>query len=175
MFELFSINWSLIGIALSAGMVLLIRDWRLSFSALFLNYICLALFLDQQQFIDPELSPTVFGVSTTMIVKFITGAAVTAILTLTALTFSHEYGLEELDEFGLSELRRAARAAQRQRTTQPPRLDDYIVPFWAIVLALLASLILPRLYPIAASQAVDFAWYWLGLTGLFTLQLPMIF
>jgi hypothetical protein len=33
----------------------------------------------------------------------------------------------------------------------------------------LASVALPRLYPIGRSNAVDFAWYWLGLTGLFTL------
>jgi hypothetical protein len=43
------------------------------------------------------------------------------------------------------------------------------VPFWSGVLALLASLTLPRLYPIGPSLAVDFAWYWLGLTGLLTL------
>lgn len=171
MMEIFSLNWPLIGIALSAGMVLLIRDWRISFSALLLNYICLALFLAQRQFLDPNLAPSVLGVSTIVMIKLITGVAVTAILTLTALTFSREYGLEDLDEFGLSELRRAARAAQRQRAAQPPRLDDYIIPFWAIVLAILASLILPRVYPIAASRAVDFAWYWLGLTGLFTLAI----
>lgn len=169
MMELLTVNWALLGLALSAGMVLLVRDWRISFSALLLNYICLALFLARQQFLAPDVGLALISVSTTVVIKLVTGVAVTAILTLTALTFSREYGLEDLDEFGLSELRRAARAAQRQRASGPPRLDEYIVPFWAIVLALLASLTLPRLYPIATTPAVDFAWYWLGLTGLFTL------
>jgi hypothetical protein len=44
-----------------------------------------------------------------------------------------------------------------------------VVAFWSLVLVALAALALPRLYPIHPSYAVDFAWYWLGLTGLFTL------
>jgi hypothetical protein len=103
---------------------------------------------------------------TTVIVKVLTGIAVSLILTITALTFSRDYGIENLDEFGLAELRRAARAAQRQRASEPLRISDYIVPFWAGVLALLASLTLPYIYPIAPSPTIDFAWYWLGLTGL---------
>jgi hypothetical protein len=101
-------------------------------------------------------------------VKLITGVAATVILTITALTFSREYNLEDLNEFSLAELRRAARRAQRQRAAEPRRLSDYVVPFWALILALIASLALPRLYPIGG-PLVDFVWYWLGLTGLFTL------
>lgn len=37
------------------------------------------------------------------------------------------------------------------------------------MLVLLTSLALPRIYPIAPLLEVDFVWYWLGLTGLFTL------
>lgn len=162
-------NLPLIGIGLSAALVLLMRDWRVSFSALLVNYVCVTIFLAQQQLLVPPVTGTVLGTGTVVAVKLITGLAVTAILTLTALTFSREYGLEDLDEFGLSELRRAARAAQRQRMTQVSRLDDYIVPFWAMVLALLTSLTLPLIYPVASARSVDFAWYWLGLTGLFTL------
>ena len=43
------------------------------------------------------------------------------------------------------------------------------MPFWSLVLAALAALLLPRLYPIGRSVTIDFVWYWLGLTGLFTL------
>ena len=107
------INWFLLGIALSAGVVLLFRDWRLTFSALLLNYISLAFFLAQQQFLTPDLALASLQLSTTVFVKLITGVAVTCILTITALTFSRDYGLEDLDEFGLAELRRAARAAPR--------------------------------------------------------------
>jgi multisubunit Na+/H+ antiporter MnhC subunit len=161
------INWALIGIAVSAGAVLLFRTWRSTFPAILFNYVCLAFFMAQQQFLPANLSVFGFGFSTVVVVKLITGFAVTAILLLTALTFSREYGLEDLDEFGLSELRRAARAAQRQPTIFRP--GDYLLPLLAGGLALLASLALPRLYPIASIQAVDFAWYWLAFTGLLTL------
>jgi len=163
------INWLLIGIGATAAVVLLFRDWRLTVPALLLNYVALALFLAQQRFVEPDLTLLGFGLSTLVLVKLITGVAVSLILALTALTFSREYGLENLDEFGLAELRRAARAAQRQRATTPFQLSDYVIPFWAGVLALLASLTLPRIYPIGPSLAVDFAWYWLALTGLLTI------
>jgi hypothetical protein len=163
------INWLLIGIGVTAAVVLLFRDWRFTVPALLLNYVALALFLAQQRFVEPDLTLLGFGLSTLVLVKLITGVAVTLILALTALTFSREYGLESLDEFGLAELRRAARAAQRQRATTPFQLSDYVLPFWAGVLALLASLTLPRIYPIGPSLAVDFAWYWLALTGLLTI------
>lgn len=162
-------QWILSGIALSAGAILLLQDWRRTFPALLINYICLALFLSNQRFLKPDLTSGGWETSTVILVKLITGVAVTAILTLTALTFSKEYGLEDLDEFGLTELRRAARAAQRQQAIQPFHLSDYVLPFWAMVLALIASITLPRTYPIATTTGVDFAWYWLLLTGLFTL------
>ncbi|MEN9935898.1 MAG: hypothetical protein RLZZ387_2477 [Chloroflexota bacterium] len=162
------INWAIVGIGLSGALILLVRDWRITCSALLASYIFVALFLTQQQFITPDLRISGVGVSTTVLVKLITGFAATAILAITALTFSREYNLEDLDEFSLAELRRAARRAQRQSAAEPFRPGDYIVPFWALVLATLASLALPRLYPIGTNE-VDFAWYWLGLTGLFTL------
>ncbi len=162
-------NILLIGIAISAAVVLLLRDWRRTFPALLLNYLFLTLFLAQQEFLTPDWHLFGVGISSIVVVKLITGLAVTAMLTLTAVTFSREYGLEDLDEFGLAELRRAARAVQRQQATEPFKLADYVLPFWAMVLALIASLTLPRMYPIATSPGVDFAWYWLILTGLFTL------
>lgn len=164
-----AINWLLLGIGLTAAVVLLFRDWRLTFPALLLNYVALALFLAQQRFVAPDLSLLGVELSTLVLAKLITGLAVTLILTITALTFSREYGLENLDEFGLTELRRAARAAQRQRAAAPFQPGDYVVPFWATVLALLASLALPRIYPIGPSEGIDFAWYWLTLTGLLTI------
>lgn len=161
-------NWLLILLGLSAGTILLLRDWRFTVGALLFNYVALALFLDEQRFLEPDLSLVGVNVSTIVLVKLITGIAVSAILAITALTFSYDYGLEEKDEFALAELRRATRSAQRRRETHPFHISDYIVPFWALILALLASLTLPRLYPIAASPEVDFTWYWLGLTGILT-------
>lgn len=161
------LNIALIGITLSAGIVLLLRDWRITVPALLAKYICLAIFLARQQTTVPNLLIEQ-SIGTIIAVKLVTGVAVVSILTITALTFSREYGIENLDEFGLSELRRAARAAQRQRASEPFRLSDYTVPFWAILLTLVMSLTLPRLYPLATDPSVDFTWYWLGLTGIFT-------
>lgn len=161
--------WLLIGIGVTAAVVLLFRDWRLTFPALLLNYLTLGLFLAQQRFVNPDITLLGFELSTLVLVKLLTGLTVTLILGITALTFSREYGLENLDEFGLSELRRAARAAQRQRASKPFQLSDYVLPFWAGVLALLVSLVLPRVYAIGPSEAVDFAWYWLVLTGVLTI------
>ncbi len=163
-----AINWTIVGMAAASGMILLLRDWRVTVPALLASYLCVVLFLAQQQFITPDLAFGARTLSTTVVVKLVTGLAASAILAITAITFSREYNLEELDEFSLTELRRAARRAQRQRASEPFRISEYIVPFWALVLVALASLALPRLYPIG-SQEVDFAWYWLGLTGLFTI------
>ncbi|MEI6778191.1 MAG: hypothetical protein WCK70_14935 [Chloroflexales bacterium] len=162
------INWLLIGIGITATVVLLFRDWRLTIPALLLNYIALALFLAEQQFIASDMD-FFGGMSTLVMVKMITGLAVTSILSITALTFSREYGLENLDEFGLAELRRAARTAQRRQASQPFHLNDYIMPFWAGVLALFASTTLPYIYAIAPTPAADFAWYWLVFTGVLTI------
>jgi hypothetical protein len=163
------INWPVILIALSGALILLLRDWRISVSALLVNYIGVAVFLAQQQFLQPDLHIGSVAVSTTVLVKLISGVAATAILVITALTFSREYNLEDLDEFSLSELRRAARRAQRQRAAEPLRLADFVVPFWTLALAVLASVALPRLYPIGDTNTIDFVWYWLGLIGLFTM------
>jgi hypothetical protein len=164
----FQINWAIIGLAVSSGAILLLRDWRITAPALFVNYLSVAWFLAQQQFITPDLAIGGLVLSTTIVVKAITGLAASLILGVTAITFSREYNLEDLDEFSLAELRRAARRAQRQRASEPFRVSEYVVPFWALVLTAIASLALPRLYPIG-NQTVDMAWYWLGLTGLFTI------
>ncbi|NJN18660.1 MAG: hypothetical protein HC822_21595 [Oscillochloris sp.] len=163
--------WPQILIGLTAAVMLLFRDWRITFSALLLNYLGLAAFLVQQQFVAPDLNLFGLELSSLVLVKLITGLAVTLILTVTALTFSRDYGLENLDEFGLSELRRAARAAQRQRANESFQPGDYVVPFWAGVLALVASVALPYIYAIGPSVAVDFVWYWLALTGILTIAL----
>ena len=161
------INWPVVCIALSGAIILLLRDWRVTFSALLANYVGVALFLAQQQFISPDLQVGSVVVSTTVLVKLIAGVAATVILAITALTFSREYNIENLDEFSLAELRRAARRAQRQR--EQYRLSDYVIPFWTLVLVVLASATLPRLYPIGNTYTIDFVWYWLGLIGLFTI------
>lgn len=148
----------------AGAIVLLARDLRLALPALFLNQLALALFVNQQDFVSPDLTVAGIALSTTAVVKVITALAVTAILSVTALTFSREYNVHDLDEFSLAELRRAARRAQLRRAITPQRLTDLVVPFWSLLLALVVSLALPRLYPIGEFE-VDVVWYWLGLTG----------
>jgi hypothetical protein len=160
--------WILIGIGLPAAVVLLFRDWRITVPALMLTSIAVALFVAAQQYITPDLNLFGLDASTPVLVRIVTAVSVALILAITALTFSQDYGLENLDEFGLAELRRAARAAQRQRANQPFQLADYVLPFWSGVLALFASAALPFVYAIAPTPAADFAWMWLVLTGILT-------
>lgn len=170
----------LVLLGITAGTILVARDWRWMLIALFINYVGQGLFLAQQQFIIPDLS--LFGreFSSLVFVKLIVGLAVSAILGITALTFSREYGLEDLDEFSLAELRRAARAAQRRRSGETRKFGDYVLPIWAMLMIGLASFFLPRVLPLALqvyptnaglAQAVDFVWYWQALIGLTTLIL----
>jgi hypothetical protein len=153
------------GIGLPAAIVLLFRDWRITIPALMLTTIAVALFVGSQEYIQPDLELFGLAISSPVVVRIITAISVALILAITALTFSNEYGLENLDEFGLTELRRAARAAQRQRANQPFQLADYVLPFWSGFLALGASIALPFVYAIAPTPAADFAWMWLVLTG----------
>jgi hypothetical protein len=166
--EFLDTQWPLIGIALSAGLILLAQQWRSTILGLFFNYLFVAAFLSQQQFITPDIEQFGIAISTTVLVKLIAGISAVLILTITALTFSRDYETNALDEFSMAELRRAARRAQRQQLVAPLRMADFIVPLWALILAAIASFILPRLYPIG-SEEVDFAWYWLTLTGIFTI------
>ncbi|MBA3468795.1 MAG: hypothetical protein H0T53_04035 [Herpetosiphonaceae bacterium] len=171
--------WILIvTLVLTAGTILIMRDWRWTLIALFWNYVAQGLFIAQQQFIIPDISVGGREFSSLVFIKLITGLGVAVILAITALTFSREYGLEDLDEFSLAELRRAARVAQRKRSSEQRKLGDYIVPVWSAILVLLASFFLPRVLPLALeiypndrslAQAIDFVWYWQVLVGLIIL------
>jgi hypothetical protein len=158
-----SIDLWIILIAISAGGILLLRDWRSTVGLLMLNYIALAFLLNEQPFVPADIAQ--FNFSSLALIKIIIGICTALILGVTALTFSRDYGLEGLDEFGQAELRRALRAAVRQRSAETSRLNDYILAFWSGNAGLVASLMLPIIYPIAPSPGLDFAWYWLVLSG----------
>ena len=111
MAEFFNTQWPLIGIALSAGLILLAQQWRSTLIGLFFNYLFVAAFLAQPQFIKPDLTVLGVAISTTVLVKLIAGLSAVLILAVTALTFSRDYDADALDEFSLAELRRAARRA----------------------------------------------------------------
>ncbi len=160
-------NVWIILLGLSAGGILVLRDWRSTVTALAINYVALAGLINEQPFVRADLP--LLGMSSLALIKLISGGCAALILIVTALTFSREYGLEDLDEFGQAELRRALRAMARQRSTETMRLGDYVLPFWAGVAALVASVMLPLIYPIAPSPSLDFAWYWLVLSGMLTI------
>ena len=170
----------LIVLVLTAAVVIIFRDWRWTLFALFWNYVAQGLFIAQQSFIVPDIAIAGREFSSLVFIKLITGLGVAIILAITALTFSREYGLEDLDEFSLAELRRAARVAQRARNQKQRKLGDYIVPVWAALLVGLASFFLPRVFALALqiypdnaamAHAIDFVWYWQALAGLTTLIL----
>jgi len=98
-----------------------------------------------------------------------TAVGVSVILFITAFTFNRDYNAEQLDEFGLFELRRAARRAQQQRTQLVGRGAAYVVPIGGVVLAGLATWLLSQAYPIARNQIVDAAWIFTLLSALLTL------
>jgi hypothetical protein len=88
MADFFATQWPLMGIAASAGIILLAQQWRSTLIGLFLNYVFVAAFLAQQQFITPDVSLLGYMVSTTVLVKIIAGLSAVLILGVTALTFS---------------------------------------------------------------------------------------
>ena len=170
------IMWILLSLLVfTAGVIVVLRDWRWMLIGLFWNYVAQALFLAQQQFIVPDLTILGRQFSSLIFIKLITGFGVTAILVITGLTFSRDYGLEDLDEFSLSELRRAARAAQRIKATTRRSPGDYLVPLLSLLLIGLASYFLPLVMPLALrvyadqpalAHVIDFVWYWQILIGL---------
>ena len=56
MADFFATQWPLMGIAASAGIILLAQQWRSTLLGLLLNYLFVAAFLAQQQFITPDVS-----------------------------------------------------------------------------------------------------------------------
>lgn len=109
------------------------------------------------------------GRQTLTLVEVVTALSVGLILLVTALTFTRDYNTEQLDEFGLMELRRAARRAQQQRAQIGGRWAGYVVPLGAVLLAGLATWLLGRAYPIARDELINAAWTFMLLCGLLVL------
>jgi hypothetical protein len=106
---------------------------------------------------------------TLMLIEAVTAVSVSLILLVTAFTFTRPYQSEQLDEFALLELRRAARYAQHQRAQAAGRWTGTIVPIGALLLAGLATWLLSTFYPVAKAQTLDAGWIFLLLCGLLVL------
>lgn len=109
------------------------------------------------------------GRQTLAIVEVTTAISVGLILLITALTFTRDYNTEQLDEFALLELRRTTRRSQQQRMQIAGRWSGYVVPLGAVLLAVLATWLLGRAYPIARDPLINAAWTFMLLCGLLVL------
>ncbi len=152
------LSLALLGLAV-AGM-LLVHDWRPTVALLLAAFALTAAFVAQQRFSGAlALGPLNLPAA----LQVITGLAASGMLVLTGLTFTHDYNLEDLDEFGLMELRRAVRRAARLQL--PKRWTDYLLPAAALVVVGGATALLPPLYA-APARPIDYAWIMVLLAGL---------
>lgn len=140
------------------------QSWRLTIPLLAAAELCRSALL--WQIVDFAGAS---GRLTLTIVEVVTTLSVGVILLVTALTFTRDYNTEQLDEFGLMELRRAARRAQQQRAQIGGRWAGYVVPLGAVLLAGLATWLLGRAYPIARDPLINTAWTFTLLCGLLVL------
>lgn len=158
-----SLGLSIVLILLVAGLVVF-QNWRVTVPLLLAAELCRTALL--WQLAGFASAP---GRATLAIVEVVTALSVGLILLVTALTFTRDYNTEQLDEFGLMELRRAARRAQQQRTQIGGRWAGYVVPIGAVLLAALATWLLDRAYPIARDPLINASWTFMLLCGLLVL------
>lgn len=153
----------LIILGLLVAALVVLAEWRVTIPLLF------AADLARIGLMQQATSMAAAGRSTLLIVELVTAVSVGAILLVTALTFTRPYQLEQLDEFALFELRRAARKAQQQRAQFAGRWTGYAVPLGAVLLAALATYFLGQANPIARDPVIDAAWMFMLLCGLLVL------
>lgn len=142
--------------------VVLVPDWRVSIGALVVADLCRIGIIQQS-------TTTFAGRSTALIVEGVTALSIGLILLITALTLRRDFDAEQLDEFALFELRRAARRAQQQRTQFAGRWSGYVVPTGAVLLAGLATWLISQTYPVVSDPVTDIAWLFMLLCGLLVL------
>lgn len=154
----------LIGLLLVVAALVVLQDWRVTIPLLLVADLCRIGLMWQVGIFAGDA-----GRTTVLVVESATALSVGAILLLTALTFTRPYNTEQLDEFALFELRRAARRAQQQRREIVGRWSGYVVPLGAVLLAGLATWLINRAYPVASNPLIDAAWTFMLLCGLLVL------
>lgn len=154
----------LIGLIVVVAALVIVNDWRVTIPLLAAADACRIGLLQQTTSLATET-----GGLTVLLVEIVTVAGVAAIMLVTALTFTRAYNTEQLDEFALLELRRAARRAQQQRAQIVGRWAGYVVPLGAVALAGLATWLLGQAYPVTGNAMLDAAWLFVLLCGLLVL------
>lgn len=149
-------------LAVAVVAMVLVRDWRPTVAWLLLAFAGAAGVLQQQPWAAPEVGNLLFAA------EALTGLIVAGMLLITGLTFSRDYNVEDLDEFGLMELRRAARRAAHLDV--PHRANDYVLPGVGLLVVLGGVALLPRLYAGPNGvELVDYTWTLLLLGGVLQL------
>lgn len=151
----------LIGWMLAVGALAIIDNWRVVLPLLAAAEMC------RIGLLSGGGLPGAFGWPV-LLVEAVASVSVAAMLLVTALTFTREYNTEQLDEFALLELRRAVRRAQ-QRAHTSRSWTRWIVPSGAVLLAVFATLLLSRAYPISRDPLIDTAAIFAVLCGLLIL------
>ncbi len=159
----------LLGLGACVSLLILVRDWRRALLLLFAAALAMAGFL-RQEMLTARALPIAQAATTLVAIELTTAITVVLILLVTGLAYNRDYNLEDLDEFGLLELSRAARRAARLNL--PSRWSDYRHPegtrSLALILVIAATFLLPRFYPFEIRD-VDYAWTLLLLGGVLLL------
>jgi hypothetical protein len=153
----------LIVFLLCVGTLVVIEDWHVTIPLLLVAELCRVALMHQASLFVAHT-----GRTTLLVVEILTAVSVAAILLVTALNFTRDYNTEQLDEFALMELRRAAHRS-RQRAHSTGRWTSYVVSIGAVLLAGIATLLLGQAYPVAQDRMLDAAWIFGLLCGLLVL------
>ncbi len=155
-------GWLLLGLGACLCLLIVVRDWRLALPLLAGAGIALAGFVWTEGLVAPNL-PVAQSRLVLVAVDLATLVTVVLILLVTGLTYDHDYNVEDLDEFGITELRRAARRAAHIRLSR--RWSDYVPSLLALLMVIAATVFLPRLF-LESPREIDYAWTILLLSGL---------
>lgn len=146
---------AIIGLIITASLIVLIRDWRLSLAALAIQYVLVGLLLTR--LIQPQVA----------VIKVLVGALVCIVLYLTArladVSEEEQTAEQEATEDGRSPLPAARRGAW---------LTDFSFRLLATLFVGLVVYSLSKRYPLPEGPSdIGFACYWLASLGLLVLIL----
>jgi hypothetical protein len=167
--QFISYESALIGLFITAGVILLTRDWRLLILALLIQYIMMGFIL--AQLVRPDIA----------ILKVMIGAFICPILFISARQVSVSAGAPIpatysesrtwFDRF-LDYAERLLIVADDRRQTQAPAPTGHWFRVFLTLLLIVVTILLSRSFPLPQlPPAVTMAVYWLGLAGLLILTL----
>ncbi len=173
-----NVNLIAIGLIITGVLLVLLRDWRLLVPALLAQYLLLGLLIGNALPTDTHI---LVDLSSAALIEATTGLTVALLFAATARTIERTdltaatYSGQELDEFQQAALRRqqrrAARVSAEARASRRAVVGEYLLPVAALLICGPAAYALSQVYPIGGDSLTNFSFYWVILTGLFTLLL----